>query len=72
MTPTYDHTTESLAAEFQVDRKTLRRKARALGIGIDFGGRAGFRYNDEDRRKLIDSLRPVEVKKARKPRRRAA
>jgi hypothetical protein len=70
---TYSHTTESLAAEFDVDRKTLRKKARALGIGIDFGGRAGFRYSEDDRRKLIDSLRPVpEVKKARKSRRRAA
>lgn len=69
---TYEHTTASLAAEFDVDRKTLRKKAKALAIGIDFGGRAGFRYSDEDRRKLIDSLRPVQVTKARKPRRRAA
>lgn len=69
----YDYTTESLAADFQVDRKTLRRKARALGLGIDFGGRAGFRYSEDDRRKLIESLRPApEVKKARKRTRRAA
>lgn len=69
---TYDHTTATLAAEFGIDRKTLRKKARVLGIGIDFGGRAGFRYNEEDRRRLIESLRPVVVTKARKPRRRAA
>lgn len=69
---TYDHTTASLAAEFDVDRKTLRKKAAALGLGIDFGGRAGFRYSDDDRRLLIDSLRPVPIKKARKQRRRAA
>lgn len=68
---TYDHTTTSLAVEFAVDRKTVRKKARALGLGIDFGGRAGFRYSDDDRRKLIDSLRPVTVAPRRK-RRRAA
>jgi len=68
---TYEHTTNSLAAEFGVDRKTLRKKARVLGIGIDFGGRAGFRYSDEDRRKLIDSLRPTPPVAPRR-RRRAA
>lgn len=69
---TYEHTTTSLAAEFDVDRKTLRKKARVLGIGIDFGGRAGFRYSDEDRRKLIESLRPAAVTPKRRQRRRAA
>lgn len=68
----YDYTTATLAAEFDIDRKTLRKKARALGLGIDFGGRAGFRYSDEDRRKLIDSLRPVDPSKVRRQRRRAA
>lgn len=68
----YDYTTATLAAEFDIDRKTLRKKARALGLGIDFGGRAGFRYSDEDRRKLIESLRPVDPSKVRRQRRRAA
>jgi hypothetical protein len=69
---TYDHTTATLAAEFGVDRKTLRKRARALALGIDFGGRAGFRYSDEDRRRLIESLRPVVPVKTRKRTRRAA
>lgn len=72
MTATYEHTTASLAAEFGIDRKTLRKKAGVLGLGIDFGGRAGFRYSDDDRQRLIESLRPVPIKKARKQRRRAA
>lgn len=69
---TYEHTTATLAAEFSIDRKTLRKKARTLGIGIDFGGRAGFRYSDEDRRRLIESLRPADPTKPRRQRRRAA
>lgn len=68
----YDHTTATLAAEFGVDRKTLRKRARALGLGIDFGGRKGFLYSDEDKRRLIESLRPVPVAKQRKRTRRAA
>lgn len=48
-----------LADELGVARKTLRRKASKLGIGIDLEGRAGYRYSEDDRRKLIDSMRPA-------------
>lgn len=54
----YRYTTADLAAEFGMSVKTLRKKARRLGIGIDLEGRAGFRYCDEDRRRLIESMRP--------------
>ena len=66
----YVFTTAALAAEFGVNTKTIRRKAGELRIGIDFGGSAGFRYNAEDRRRLIESLKP-EAPAPRK-RRRAA
>lgn len=67
----YPYTTADLAAEFGVATKTLRKKAKALGIGIDLEGRAGFRYSDEDRRRLIESLRP-ETPVAPRRKRRAA
>jgi len=67
----YGYTTADLAAEFGIAPKTLRKKARALGIGIDLEGRAGFRYSDEDRRRLIESMRP-EAPVAARRRRRAA
>ena len=66
----YRYTTDALAAEFGIARKTLRKKARALGIGIDLEGRAGFRYSEADRQRLIDSMKPA-APTARK-RRRAA
>lgn len=66
----YRYTTAALAAEFGVERKTIRRKAASLGLGIDLGGRAGYRYNDDDRRRLIESMKP-DAPVARK-RRRAA
>jgi biotin operon repressor len=66
------HTTASLAAELGISSKTLRKKARALNIGIDLEGRAGFRYSDADRQRLIESLRPTEQPKQQRRRRRAA
>lgn len=67
----YRHTTASLAAEFGIAPKTVRKKAKALAIGIDLDGRAGFRYSDADRQRLIDSLRPAEPTKPRRKRRAA-
>ena len=66
------YTTADLAAEFALNPKTLRKKAKALGIGIDLEGRAGFRYSDDDRAKLIESMRPAAPVAARSKRRRRA
>lgn len=68
---TYPHTTEALAAEFGIAAKTLRKRARSLGLGINLEGRAGYRYSEEDRRKLIESMRP-ELPTTPRRRRRAA
>lgn len=65
----YRYTTTDLAAEFGIATKTLRKKAKALGIGIDLDGRAGFRYSDADRVKLIDSMRPAAPVAQRRKRR---
>ena len=43
----YQYTTADLADEFQVHRKTIQKRAFALGLGVDFGGRAGRRYTTE-------------------------
>ena len=65
----YPHTTESLAAELRCSKKTIRKRAATLGIGIDLEGRAGFRYSEADRRQLLDSLKPsAPVAKRRKRR----
>lgn len=67
----YRYSTQDLADEFGVSRKTIRKRAAALGIGIDLEGRAGFRYSDSDRAKFIESMRPVVTPPQRK-RKRAA
>ena len=64
----YRYTAKDLAAEFSVEVETIRRRLRELNLGIDFGGRAGYRYSEADREALIESLRPV-VTPARRRRR---
>lgn len=71
MNSEYPHTTETLALELGVHKKTIRRRAAALKIGIDIGGRHGYRYSEADRRALLDSLRPVQAAPRRRKRRAA-
>jgi len=68
----YRYTTADLAAEFGIAVKTVRKKAADLGIGIGLGGRAGYRYSDADRRRLIDSMKPEAPVAPRRRRRRVA
>jgi hypothetical protein len=54
----YHYTAQDFADEFQVGRHFIYTKARALGIGIRAGRGGRYRFNDEDRRKLIASMKP--------------
>ena len=65
----YPHSTATLAAELGLTRPTIRAKAAKLGIGIDLDGRAGFRYSEADRQKLIDSMKPTPTVQRRRRRR---
>lgn len=67
----YPYKTSDLARELDVAAKTVRKRAKALGLGIDLEGRAGFRYSEQDRQRLLESLRP-EPEVAPRRRRRAA
>lgn len=68
----YRYTTADLCEEFGLERKALRRRAAALHLGIDRGGRRGFLYSEEDRRKLVESMKPKPAVKPKRNRRRAA
>lgn len=67
----YPHTTADLALRFGISKTTVRKRASILGLGIDLEGRAGFRYSDDDLRKLIESLRPTVAETPRRRRRSA-
>lgn len=53
----YRYKSDDLAAEFSVHRKTILRWTKEFGLGIDLGGRAGYRYSDRDRALLIESFK---------------
>lgn len=59
----YIYTTADLAAEFGIHKNTVHKWAARLGVGINLQGRAGFRYSEDDRQKILESLRnsPEEV-----------
>lgn len=70
-TSEYPYKSSDLAAEFDCTPKTVTKKAKALSLGIDLGGRAGYRYSEADRRKLIESMRPAAPTPKRRKRRAA-
>jgi hypothetical protein len=53
----YRLSTLDLATELGTTPKTLRKRAKALGVGINLNGTVGFRFSDQDRQALIDSMR---------------
>lgn len=57
MSGEYPYKTKDLAAELDISPKTLSRKAAALRLGIDLGGRAGYRFSADDRRRLLESMK---------------
>jgi hypothetical protein len=67
----YRYATVDLAERLDIAPKTVRKKAAKLGLGIDLGGRAGFRYSEDDYRRLVESMRPAAAEPRRR-RRRAA
>lgn len=52
-------------------KRKVRKQSAALGLGINVGGAAGYRYSQADVDALWDSMRPVQTV-ARKRKRRSA
>lgn len=67
----FPYTSHGLAKEFGVTRKTIRKWAGPLNIGINLDGNQGYRYSEADRQKLIASRRPVVTPTPRKKKRAA-
>jgi hypothetical protein len=54
----YTLTTADLAARLRLNRNTVLKRAKTLGIGLDFEGRAGLRFSEADYKQLVDSMKP--------------
>lgn len=65
-------TARQVAAEFQCSKRTVTRTATELGIGLNIGGRAGYRFTRADIDRLRDSMRPAQPVQAQDPRGRKA
>lgn len=65
----YVHSTDALAKELGVSRKTIRKWAAPLNIGINRDGNAGYLYTEAERQKLIASRRPIVMPTPRKRKR---
>lgn len=62
-------TTADLAERLRCSERKVRKAAAALGIGVDLGGRAGYRYTEAEADALWNSLRPVQAVERRRRRR---
>lgn len=64
-------TTADLAERLRCSERKVRKAASALRIGVDLGGRAGYRYTEAEADLLWESLRPVQPVERRRRRRSA-
>jgi hypothetical protein len=64
-------TTADLAERLRCGERKIRKAATALGIGVNLGGRAGYRYTEAEADALWESLRPVQTVERRRRRRSA-
>lgn len=65
-------TTAEVAELFRCSPRKVRKMAAELGLGIDLGGRAGFRYTDADIAALEQDMRPAAPVTVTRRRRRAS
>lgn len=64
-------TTADLASRLRCSERKVRKVAAELSIGVDLGGRAGYRYTEAEADALWESLRPVQTVERRRRRRSA-
>lgn len=64
-------TTAEVAADLRCSSRKVTDTASKYGIGLNLGGRAGFRFTEADIAALLEVLRP-EVEVAPRRRRRAS
>lgn len=67
-----DLTTTDVGVRLRCHPQTIARHALRLGIGVNLGGRAGYRFTEADVSELREALRPKPITKQRKRTRRAA
>lgn len=55
-------TRAEVAAEFRCSPRKVSETARKHGIGADLGGRAGWRFSEADKVRLLAVMKPSKTK----------
>lgn len=55
-------TRAEVAAEFRCSPRKVSEAARKHGIGADLGGRAGWRFTEDDKRRLLAAMKPTKTR----------
>lgn len=64
-------TTADVADRLRCSPKKVRDTAKALRVGADLKGRAGYRFTEADVEALWESMRPQPIERRRRKRRTA-
>ena len=62
--------TADVARRLGCSSRTVTNRAKPLGLGIEIGGKAGYRYSDRDVEQLVQALRPTAPEPAPRRKRR--
>lgn len=65
-------TAAQVAKQYHCSPRKIRETAQRIGVGIDLGGRAGYRYTAADVAAIHQALKPAPTPAPRRRRRRAA
>lgn len=52
------YTADDLALELGCKSRKIRDEARKIGVGMNLGGRAGYRFTEADRARIHEAMRP--------------
>lgn len=64
-----DRNTADVAELLGCGPRKVRKLAAELGVGYGIGGKAGYRYSDDDVQKMLSALRPAPAVERRRRRR---
>lgn len=62
-------TTHEIAEDLRCSPRKIRKVAAAIGVGVDLGGRAGFRYTEVEKDLIWEAMRPAKPVERRRKRR---
>lgn len=63
------YTAAEVAGRLRCSPRKIRETALRVGVGVNIGGRAGYRFSEADIEAITEELRPVAMVERRRRRR---